>query len=153
MEDIKEWELEKAFPNLSESELLAPLIQAEFWQRVTVKPGAVDIIKKLIQDGHKIYVVTSSSYKTLQAKLDNCLFKYFPFLNEEDIIITYDKSLIGCDLLLDDAIHNLINFNGIKVLFDASYNKNSTVEDFRVNSWKDFYELVQELKNVSIGEY
>ena len=71
----------------------------------------------------------------------------------KNVIITYNKSLINCDILLDDAEHNLINFKGIKVLFDAPYNKNSTVADFRVTSWKDFYELVTELKIAGIGDY
>jgi len=150
--DITDWELAKAFPDLSKRELFEPLNTPEFWYYVTIKPGAVEIIEKLIQDGHKIYIVTSSHYRTLPAKLDNCLFAHLPFLKKEDIIITYDKSLIKCDILLDDAEHNLINFRGIKVLFNALYNKNSTVQDFRVTSWEDFYELVNELKIVGMGE-
>ena len=150
--DITDWELAKAFPDLSKRELFEPLNTSEFWYYVTIKPGAVEIIEKLIQDGHKIYIVTSSHYRTLPAKLDNCLFAQLPFLKKEDIIITYDKSLIKCDILLDDAEHNLINFRGIKVLFNALYNKNSTVQDFRVTSWEDFYELVNELKIVGMGE-
>jgi 5'(3')-deoxyribonucleotidase len=150
--DITEWELIKVFPTLTKRELFEPLNTPAFWQYVSIKPDAIEIIEKLIQDGHKIYIITSSHYRTLPAKLDKCLFAHFPFLKKENVIITYDKSLINCNLLLDDAEHNLINFKGIKVLFDASYNKNSTVHDFRISSWTEFYELVQELKNVGIGE-
>lgn len=152
VEDITEWELIKAFPGLTKRELFEPLNTPEFWHYVTIKPGAVEIIKKFIEDGHQIYIVTSSHYITLPSKMDNCLFAHLPFLRKENVIITYNKSLINCDVLLDDAEHNLINFKGIKVLFDASYNKNSTVHDFRVKSWTDFYELIHELKIVGIGE-
>ncbi len=152
LEDIVDWELSKVFPNLSKKELFEPLNTPEYWYYVTIKPGAVEVIERLIEEGHQVYIVTSSHYRTLPSKIDNCLFTHLPFLKKENVIITYNKSLIGCDLLLDDAEHNLINFKGIKVLFDASYNKNSTVHDFRVKSWVDFYELVQELKIVGIGE-
>ena len=152
IEDVTEWELTKVFPTLAKKDLFAPLSEPNYWSAVTFKPDAVDVIKKLFDEGHEIYIVTSSHYRTLAPKIDNCLLAYLPFLKKENIIITYNKSLIGCDILLDDAEHNLINFKGIKVLFDASYNKNSTVHDFRVDSWEEFYELVNELKNVGLGE-
>ena len=152
LEDIIDWELAKVFPTLTKSEIFEPLNTPEFWYHVTIKPGTIEVVEKLIQDGHEVYIVTSSHYRTLTAKLDNCLFAHFPFLKKENVIITYNKSLIKCDILLDDGEHNFINFKGIKVLFDAPYNINSTVHDFRVTSWKDFYELVNELKNTGIGE-
>lgn len=152
LEDIIDWELAKVFPSLSKKELFEPLNTPEFWNYVTIKSGAKEVIEKLLEDGHQVYIVTSSHYRTLPSKIDNCLFAHLPFLKKENVIISYNKSLIGCDILLDDAEHNLINFKGVKVLFDASYNKNSMVHDFRVDSWTDFYELVHELKIVGIGE-
>jgi 5'(3')-deoxyribonucleotidase len=152
LSDIIEWELAKVFPALSKRELFEPLNTPEYWDEVPIKSGAVEVIEKLISEGDEVYIITSSHYRTLPYKLDKCLFAHFPFLKKENIIITYNKSLINCDLLLDDAEHNLINFKGIKVLFDASYNKNSIVHDFRVKSWADFDKLVRELKIVEIGE-
>ena len=152
MSDITEWEFREKFPGLTVDEFFAPVDIPEFWDDVALKPHAAEILSKLIQDGHKVYIITSSHYKTLPYKFKRCLFAHLPFLTKENVIITYNKSLINCDLLLDDAEHNLINFKGIKVIFDAPYNRNSKVEDFRVTSWEDFYELVNELKNAGIGE-
>ena len=141
--DITEWELSKQFPKLSKSELFAPLNDPDFWYYVTIKPDAVIVIKDLIDKGHKVFIVTSSHYRTLPAKLDRCLFEHFPFLNKENVIITYDKSLIRCDMLLDDGEHNLTDFPGIRVLFDAPYNTNSNVADYRVHTWKEFSDLME----------
>lgn len=152
IEDVVEWELTKVFSTLTKRELFEPLNTPEFWPEVTIKPNAVEVIKQLIEDGHQIYIVTSSHYITLPAKMDSCLFVHFPFLKKENVIITYNKSLINCDVLLDDAEHNLINFKGVKVLFDALYNKYSTAHDFRIDSWKAFYDLINELKIAGIGE-
>lgn len=140
--DIKSWEMKKAFPKLTEDELFAPLHIPEFWDKVTAKHEAPEVVAKLIADGHRVYVVTTTHYNTLEPKLTKCLFKHFPFLSHHNVIITYNKSLINCDLLLDDAEHNLIDFKGIRVLFDATYNKTATSYDYRVSSWKEFYILV-----------
>lgn len=138
---ITDWSLENTFSNLSIKELFEPVDTPEFWDEVTIKPGAAEVIKKLIADGHAIYVVTSSHYKTLSYKFKNCLFAHLPFLTKENVIVTFDKSLIRCDVLLDDAEHNLVNFPGIGVVFDAPYNKCCSA-DYRVSSWNEFYELI-----------
>lgn len=144
--DVKNWELEKCYTTLTKDELYAPLHFADFWSEVKIQENAPEVIERLIQEGHQVYVITSTHYDILSAKFKNCLLKHFPFIKKENIIITYNKSLINCDLLLDDAEHNLVNFHGIKVIFDAPYNKNASIADFRVTSWEDFYELISELK-------
>ena len=140
--DVTEWELAKVFPTLTKSELFEPLNTPEFWDEVSIKEDAAAVIARLIKDGHEIYIITSSHYRTLPAKLDRCLFAHLPFLKKENVIITYNKSLIKCDLLLDDAEHNLRDFTGTKVIFDAPYNQNCVCADHRVSTWKEFYELV-----------
>ena len=150
VEDITEWELSKAFPSLSKTELFEPLDAPEFWRYVTIKPGAIEVIQQLIKEGHRVYIVTSSHYRILSAKFDNCLFRYLPFLHKEDVIITYDKSLIRCDVLLDDYPNNFRNFNGIKILYDQPYNKTADFIDFRVHNWEEFYNIINQLNNLYI---
>jgi 5'(3')-deoxyribonucleotidase len=79
MSDITDWTLSMQYPSLSVSELFEPLDTPEFWDEVTIKPDAPEVIQQLIRDGHEIYIVTSSHYKTLTYKFKRCLFKYFPF--------------------------------------------------------------------------
>lgn len=147
LEDMADWELARQYPTLSESEFFEPIDTPEFWETVTIKPEASEIVKRLITEGHEIYIITSSYYKTLPYKFAKCLFEHFPYLTKENIIITYNKSLIKVDLLLDDGEHNLKNFEGIKVIFDAPYNRNCTCADYRVATWKEFYILVSQLAN------
>jgi guanylate kinase len=144
--EVKDWELANYYPTLTKAELFEPLNTPEFWDEVKIYEDAPEVIERLIDEGDQVYIVTSSHYKFVAEKLKRCLFTHLPFLTKENVIITYNKSLIRCDLLLDDAEHNLVNFQGIKVVFDAPYNKNTSVADFRVCSWKDFYELISELK-------
>lgn len=144
-EDVTEWTLTKQYPGLTEDELFEPLTIPDFWKEVNIKYEAPEVVERLLAEGHEVYIITSSHYKTLYHKLEKCLFTHFLYLTEENVIITYDKSLINVDLLLDDAEHNLRNFCGIRVIFDATYNKDCSCVDYRVASWKEFYILVSEL--------
>jgi 5'(3')-deoxyribonucleotidase len=145
VEEVTDWELHKQYSNLSSTELFAPLFTPEFWDEVTIKKDAQEVIERLMNDGHEIYIVTSSHYKTLPYKLKKCLFAHFPRLTEENVIITYNKALIRCDLLVDDRLQNLVDYPGGRVLFDAPYNKGPEADamvDYRVASWKELYMLV-----------
>lgn len=150
VEDIVEWEVAKQYPYLDKADLFSPLDAPDFWDRVTIKPDAPEVIKKLIAEGHEIYIITSSHYRNLMPKLERCLFVHFPYLTKNNIIVTFNKSLIKVDLLLDDGAHNFKDFEGIKVIFDAPYNKTYEKADYRVAAWKEFYILVAQLADKKI---
>ena len=148
-QDIVDWEMSKQYPALTREELYAPLNSPEFWDEVHIKPEAPEVIERLLAAGHEIYVVTSSQYNILSFKFDKCLFAHFPYLTKKNVIITYNKSLINVDLLLDDGVHNFKDFSGIKVVFDAPYNQKFEA-DYRVASWKEFYLLITQLTSKAI---
>jgi 5'(3')-deoxyribonucleotidase len=145
LDDITSWKLSDFFPTLSKAELYEPLNTPEFWDTVSIRPGAQDLIQKLIADGHQVYIITSSHYETLPYKLSRCLFANFPYLTKENIIIAYNKSLIKTDILIDDGEHNLKDFAGIKVIFDMPHNQDCKIADFRVITWDDIDILLNNL--------
>ena len=79
-EDILDWDMTKAFPTIERSQVYDPLFNEEMWKRVTPLPGAVEYLKRLIDDGHKVVIVTASHQNTVAMKLNNVLFKYFSYL-------------------------------------------------------------------------
>ena len=146
--DIKEWDITKAFPMLSYSEIFNPLTDERLWERVTPLPGAVDNIRRLKEDGHKIVIVTTSHPDTVSMKLNKVLFKYFPYFTYNDVIITSQKQLVHGDILIDDAPHNLEGGNYVKLLFDASHNKSYDTEKhsvIRVHNWEEIYYAVNHI--------
>ena len=145
-EDITEWDMRKSFPMLSEEDIFRPLHDANFWETVPIKEDADYYISKLIEEGVKFYVVTSSFYELLPDKFNKCLFAKFPFLSHKDVIITYHKQMIDCDVLIDDGIFNLVGGKFIKILMDAPHNQNSNnIEDFRVSNWQEIYSIIHQL--------
>lgn len=145
LNDVKEWDMTKAFPTLSHSEIYAPLSDECLWKRVTPLPGAIENIKRLIDDGHKVVICTTAHPDTVGIKLNNVLFKYFPYLTYDDVIITSKKQLIRGDVLVDDAPHNLEGGDYFKILFTAPHNQSYNAREngmFRAYDWKDVYHTI-----------
>lgn len=146
-ENVTDWDMTKAYPDLTPKQIYSPLESEEFWDEVEPNYQAIYYIHKLIKEGHKVLVCTASKYTTLKAKFDNCLFRYFDYLTYKDIIICQDKSLIQCDVIIDDYWENIKNSKAIKILKRSPYNKKAD-PDFEVYDWKEIYEIIENLEFV-----
>lgn len=149
IEDIEEWDIKKAFPNLTTDEVFAPLFDRYMWEDVLPIGGAVETIKKLKEDGHRVVICTNSHYLALVHKMQT-VFRYFkPVFSYDDVIVTKHKELIKCDLLIDDNPNNLLKQKQ-GLLFTRSHNLLFPTEDYknieRVNSWEEIYNFVKEME-------
>ena len=118
------------------------------WLEVEEKPGAAYYIQKIIDEGHDFYICTASYYKNLWYKFDNCLFRLFPFIDHKQIITTYNKQMIDCDVIIDDAIHN-IKGRYLGILFDMPHNREfddtTSRRIERVYNWEQAYNLIHRI--------
>lgn len=146
--DIVEWDISKAFPTLTKEQVFAPLSENDFWSYVKPMEGAPETLRRLIMDGHTVLIVTASGYQNLATKMEQVLFRYFPFLTWNDVIITARKQLVNGDVLVDDGIHNLEGGSFEKLLMDAPHNRRFDAEAngmTRVKNWDEVYEKICEL--------
>lgn len=144
LNDLREWDMRKAFPELSLQEIFEPLESDDFW--CTVKPFG-DALKYLpmIYDTHKVYICTSSGYKTIKNKASDVLFKHFPYIKWDDVIVTSKKQLIKADYLIDDNPNNLIGGQYKGILFSRPHNATFDADKHnivRVNCWKEIYDIL-----------
>lgn len=148
--DIVNWDMKLAYPMLTTNQIYSPLYDADMWDRVQPVEGAYIYLKKFINDGDKVYIATASYPDSYFIKTSKCLFKHFDFLTPRNVICIHDKHLLNGDILFDDYHENLRNFKGIKVLRNKPYNRNCDEEcfHFRIDTWEEFYNIVQELKKV-----
>ena len=154
-EDITDWRIAKFFPSLTNEDLFSTLNTAEFWGKIAPMQNAQDILKKLIDDGHTIRIVTASHYATVPAKIKR-LLEMYPYLKWEDVIVASDKSLIFGDIMIDDGTHNLeVTCCGLAVLFDRPHNRSYNDEAagmVRVETWDEIYEVVSEFADMLSDE-
>lgn len=103
--DIHEWNICTAFPTLTAEQVYAPLVEDDFWTTVEPIPDASEVLQWAMEQGHEVYIVTASAYETIKSKMENVLFKYFPFISWKNVFIAHHKQMIRGDILIDDAPH------------------------------------------------
>lgn len=146
-EEVIDWDIDKFFPTLTRYEVFEPVYTEDFWDMVMPKDGAVEYVKKLIDDGHKVYICTNSNYKTLKSKMDKALFRYFNYLTWSNVIIARDKQMVNADFLIDDGVHNIIGGGYQGILMDAPHNwyfDEKAHGVFRAKTWEDVYRYITE---------
>ncbi|MDO5444156.1 MAG: hypothetical protein Q4F31_00860 [Eubacteriales bacterium] len=143
-EDVTDWDVSLSFPMLTKEQVYSVETDDSLWDYVKPMPGADEALRKLMDDGHTIYVVTATKYQTLKAKMEKVLFRYFPYLTWNQVIITGNKHMIRGDVLIDDAPHNMTG-DFVKLLFDSGHNRNfdeKSVGAIRVHGWQEAYEQI-----------
>ena len=89
--DVVEWNLANAFPTLTRELVYSPEYDEDFWATVEPMPGAEKVLRRLLDEGHEVYVVTASTYETLRQKMDVLLLQNF--LSIKAIIPTIRKRI------------------------------------------------------------
>ncbi len=147
-DDVAQWDISRSFPMLSKEQVYEPLYCDAFWREVKPIEGASEALRQLIADGHTVLIVTSSAYETIKVKMQEVLFRYFPFLSWDDVIITTHKQLISGDVLVDDGVHNLEGGSYAKILVDSPHNRQYDAEAngmLRLNNWTDIYNAIRDM--------
>ena len=143
--DVVSWNMHDSYPDLTDEQIYSPLNEDEFWDTVTPIDGAVEAVERLIKKGHQVYIVTATPYQSVQAKMERVLFRYFPFITWEQVIITSRKQMIRGDVLIDDGIHNLEGGDYKKIMFTAPHNRHYDAEAngmIRVNTWDEVVRII-----------
>lgn len=139
LEDVRDWDITLAFPTLTKEQVFGVLHDDELWRRITPIPGSVEVLQKLQQEGHQLYMVTASDYRTCKTKVER-LLELFPFLDWGHIVITSHKQMVHGDILIDDGPHNLVGGEYFKILFDRPHNRNyddAANGMLRLHTWEE----------------
>ena len=149
-EAITQWDVSVAYPTLTREQVYEPLFNDDFWDLVKPISGAADALMKLKEDGHDVLIVTASAYQTLKAKMEKVLFRYFPFLTWDDVIVTSKKYLVAGDVLVDDGPHNFCGGSYKKILMSAMHNLDLDEREIgavRVYDWGEAYDIITKYAN------
>lgn len=147
LSDIKGWDIMNYIKKGSHGMMFYILEQLDFWETVQPKELSQFYLKKLIDDGYEIYIITATSYKTFHLKMKRFI-DLFPFIDPKNVIVAHNKQLIDVDLLIDDNPENLRNGFYNKILFDAPHNKSTNEKElgaFRCSDWESVYKKIKKL--------
>ena len=148
-DDVASWDVSEAFPSLTREQVYAVPSEPGFWSTVEPIPGAAESLKRLSDAGHEIYIVTSTLPGDVREKMDDLLFRRFPFLSWEQVIITSRKQMIRGDVLIDDGVHNLEGGDYRKILMTAPHNRAYDAEKngmIRVHNWAQVEDVIRAME-------
>lgn len=118
LDDITSYYIENHVSEEYRDDFHLIFLKKEMWKRAKVIPNCVEVIRRLHNQGHQIYFVTSTEAKNV-AKKSSFLQRTFPFLDiRKRLITTHCKQMIKCDLLIDDCIDNVLNADYMSILLD-----------------------------------
>lgn len=150
-EDFKDFYMQNKLTN--KEEFFKFFLNYNLYDYCNIKDNAYQILKEL-SNIYEIYICTSYIYKEIEKESGiilkykyDYLIKNFPFLRPENFIFTGDKSVIDCDIKIDDRVKNLENSN-IKLLFTAYHNRDINdvqLKDkniIRVNNWNEIKKIL-----------
>lgn len=144
--NIREWDMQKAFPTLTKEQIYEPINNDDFWKTVQPKQDAMEYVKKLYDDGYyEIYLCTSTDYRNVKVKYECIVKRYFPYIQWNHVIVASNKQMIRADYLIDDGVHNLENGNFVRILMTAPHNMDYDAEAngmYRVSHWKEVYDII-----------
>ena len=156
LDDITSYYIENHVSEEYRDDFHLIFLKKEMWKRAKVIPNCVEVIRRLHNQGHKIYFVTSTEAKNV-AKKSSFLQRTFPFLDiRKRLITTHCKQMINVDILIDDCIDNVINADYTSILMDYPWNSTAIFDDasddniYRVFDWlqiEPMIEYIQTLKN------
>ena len=150
-EDIIEYDFFNITNKATREEMFDILSSDWFWAFIDPYKYSKEYLEKLNNE-FDLYIVTSTSYKTSHKKFDR-FFDLFPFIKEDQLIITTHKDLLNVDIIIDDYINNLSNDNHLKFLIDQPYNKKINDKSIiRVNNLKDVYYYLTDRKLIEKEE-
>ena len=123
--------------------------EKSLWNSLTPLPGSQKNLRALVNQGHRVIIATATDPCNFEWK---CQFinKYFSFIPIDNIIRVMDKSLIKCDIMLEDNIDNLTNNLCHRICFDYPWNRNKD-KDFvydihRIHSWDEVNNIIKDIE-------
>ena len=145
-DDMVQWDVTAPYDGLTREQVYSIPDEPGFWGTVEPIEGAAEVIKRFMDEGHEVYIVTATPYISVAEKMDDLLFRWFPFITWDQVIITSNKQLIKGDVLIDDGIHNLEGGDYAKILMTAPHNRDYDAEAngmIRVHNWEEIERLYE----------
>ena len=120
----------------------------ELWDSLEPLPDSQWGIEMLQNLGHKVIFATATHECNFEWKC-KWLVKHYELENTNDIIRIMDKSLLRCDIMVDDSIENLIHNPCERICLDYPYNRDERRDHIydirRAYNWRDIIRIINQI--------
>jgi 5'-nucleotidase len=151
-EDLTHWNIEEIVKPDCGLKIFSFLDRPDLYDEVEPIEGAVEGVNLLREMGHHIIFATSTGIPSGYAKFywlqRNGFFEGVDLKQaKKDYVEIRQKSLLSCDILVDDHWGNLKDFSGERVLFLRPHNRNVEPESgtWVADDWRRVIECVESI--------
>jgi len=119
-----------------------------FYRTFLPRPGMQECIRKLAEEGHELFIATSSPVTGILDKI-GCYEEHFPEFSwaKGNIIPITKKYVLSGDIIIDDKLENVLESScSYKLLVDAPWNqdiKDDSTKFLRVRDAEQIYTAIQ----------
>lgn len=122
------------------------------WNDLAPDEGSQAVLSRIVQDGHHVYLVTSTKPSEVEFKW-KWVKRYFPYWLQSNFVVLKDKHRFDCDVMIDDCFESLIKgCTYHRVVFDRPWNRGyreDTVDSLygitRARNWNDVYKTINNI--------
>lgn len=124
----------------------------EFYRDLEPVEGAIQGVRKLIDDGHDVQIATAVPRAAPMAYVGKVewIRRQMPFFDLVNLVAIHRKDTLAGDILFDDGAHNIEDFaktGRMTVMLEKAWNAGVRVEPTkRVKHWNEFVKFVDEVK-------
>jgi len=149
--DIKKWAWNEIVKPECGTKIYSFLNKKGMYSSLQPFPGALEAIKKVHDEGIKQIFCSTIIGNTGAKEKVEAVERDFPYLGKAAVVLVgKDKNLVKGDVLVDDGPHNLVGFDGYKVLVNlqnAPYvYEHACNPDAILSTWEDYPDIINNLK-------
>lgn len=146
---ITTYNLHDSFDECVANELIELFVEKDVYSSLQPYKGAVRAVKTLVEQGHEVYVATSTDVRNMEWK-EELLQKHFPFIPKKNLIRIHNKSLLNVDVLVEDKMDNLTQTFADRICFNQSWNfdegKDFAYSIYRIHHWGEIINIINEIE-------
>ena len=153
IDDVKGYYIQDLVPKDKKEEFTQFFITQNTYEYSKINDNCIEVIKEL-NDKYEVYICSTYIFRddlmysgdALKYKFE-FLVKNFQFMDANRFTFHTNKSIINCDIKIDDKMENLENAS-TKILYTAYHNKIISDEELnkqniiRANNWNDIRKIL-----------
>lgn len=148
LSDITSYNFFDCLPQEDAENIISLFKEKHLWDSLKPLQGSQNALKQIIKKSHSVYLATATDPINFGWKID-WLKRYFSFIPSDNVIRIMDKSLLKCDVLIDDCLDNLTSIFCERICLDYPWNQ-SLSKDIaygikRVNSWNEIPNIINNI--------
>lgn len=149
VDDITAYEFDKCLSQNDANALTSMFKEKYLWDSLEPMPYSQVALNKILQSGHDIYLATATDPVNFEWKC-NWIYKYYPFIDQSNIIRINDKGLLNGDVIIDDCYDQLIRCMYNRIVFDYPWNRSEELDYVydvrRASNWNDIINILNNIE-------